>query len=64
MTPSLNPAAPHLLPGFIAAPGETDVWMVIMAVFLVIAVLAIGLLFLRPHTLPRADGSQEPQAAI
>ncbi|WP_457091938.1 hypothetical protein [Microvirga sp. P5_D2] len=52
MTPSLNPAAPHLLPGFITAPGETDVWMVIMAVFLVIAVLAIGLLFLRLHTLP------------
>ena len=38
--------------GFITAPGETDVFMVVMAVFLVIAVLAIGLLFLRLHTLP------------
>src|SRR4051812_22482797 len=52
MTETLHPAAPHHLPGFITAPGETDVFMVVMAVFLVIAVLAIGLLFLRLHTLP------------
>src|SRR5687768_4721043 len=52
MTESMHPAAPHHLPGFITAPGETDTFMVVMAVFLVIAVLAIGLLFLRIHTLP------------
>src|SRR5688572_11630255 len=52
MNPSLNPAAPHHLPVFIAAPGETDVLMVVVAVFLVLAVLAVGLLFLRLHTLP------------
>jgi hypothetical protein len=52
MTASLNPAAPHHLPAFITAPGETDIFMVIMAVFLVFAVLAVGLLFLRLHTLP------------
>ena len=52
MTSSLNPATPHHLPAFIAAPGETDVFMVVMAVVLVIAVMAIGLLFLRLHTLP------------
>ncbi|WP_201835494.1 hypothetical protein [Microvirga zambiensis] len=52
MTPSLNPAAPHNLPIFIAAPGGTDVLMVIMAIFLILAVLAVGLLFLRLHTLP------------
>src|SRR5215213_3189851 len=45
-------AAPHHLPAFIAGPGETDVLMVVMAVVLVVAVLAIGLLFLRLHTLP------------
>jgi hypothetical protein len=49
---SLNPAAPHHLPAFIAGPGETDVFMVVMAVVLIVAVLAIGLLFLRIHTLP------------
>ncbi|MCG7392838.1 hypothetical protein MHY87_07975 [Microvirga sp. ACRRW] len=52
MAASINPAAPHHLPAFITAPGETDVLMVAMAVFLIIAVLAVGLLFLRLHTLP------------
>ncbi|GEO17601.1 hypothetical protein [Microvirga aerophila] len=52
MAVSLHPAAPHHLPAFIASPGETDVFMVVMAVVLVLAVLGIGLLFLRIHTLP------------
>ena len=52
MIASLHPAAPHHLPGFITTPGETDVLMTVMAVVLVVAVLAIGLLFLRIHTLP------------
>lgn len=52
MSTSPNPAAAHHLPAFITAPGETDVLMVAMAVFLVIAVLAVGNLFLRLHTLP------------
>src|SRR5215218_2511326 len=52
MSASLHPAAPHHLPAFIAAPGDTDVLMTVMAVVLVVAVLAIGLLFLRIHTLP------------
>jgi NADH:ubiquinone oxidoreductase subunit 5 (subunit L)/multisubunit Na+/H+ antiporter MnhA subunit len=52
MTTSLHPAAPHHLPPFITAPGETDILMVVMAVFLVVAVLAVGILFLRLHTLP------------
>ena len=52
MTGSLNSAAPHHLPVFITAPGETDILMVVTAVFLVLAVLTIGLLFLRLHTLP------------
>ena len=29
----LHPMAPHHLPLFITAPGETDVWMVVMGVF-------------------------------
>jgi hypothetical protein len=49
---SVHPAAPHHLPPFITAPGETDVFMVGMAVFLGIAVLIFGTLFLRLHTLP------------
>src|SRR5688572_7414250 len=52
MTVSAHPAAPHHLPPFIAAPGETDVLMVGVAVFLVATVLMAGILFLRLHTLP------------
>jgi hypothetical protein len=52
MAASLHPAAPHHLPGFITAPGETDVLMVVMAVILVLAVMGFGILFLRLHTLP------------
>ena len=52
MNASLNPAAPHHLPIFITSPGGTDVLMVVMAVVLLLAVLAVGLLFLRLHTLP------------
>jgi hypothetical protein len=52
MTAPLNPAAPRHLPAFITAPGNTDVFMTVMAVFLVMIVMVIGLLFLRLHTLP------------
>jgi hypothetical protein len=48
----LHPAAPHHLPSFITPPGETDVLMVVMSVFLIAAVLGFGILFLRLHTLP------------
>lgn len=48
----MNPAAPHSLPIFITAPGETDVWMVVMGLFLLVAVLAVGNVFLTLHTLP------------
>jgi hypothetical protein len=54
------------LPPFFTAPGETDTLMVVMAVFLVAAVLAVGLLFLRLHTLPErmAHKSQKLQFEI
>lgn len=66
MTASINPAAPHALPGFITAPGETDTFLVVMAIFLVVVVLAVGLLFLRLHTLPErmAHRSQKLQFEI
>jgi hypothetical protein len=66
MADSLNPAASHHLPSFITPPGETDVLMVIMAIFLVLAVLGFGLLFFRLHTLPErmAHRSQKLQFEI
>jgi hypothetical protein len=66
LSANVHPAAPHNLPGFITAPGETDVLMVVMAIFLIVAVLAVGNLFLRLHTLPErmAHGSQKLQFEI
>lgn len=66
MSASVHPAAPHHLPGFITAPGETDVLMVVMAIFLIVAVLAFGNIFLRLHTLPErmAHGAQKLQFEI
>lgn len=48
----IHPTATHHLPGFITAPGETDVLMVVMAVILLAAVMGFGILFLRLHSLP------------
>ena len=59
MADSFHAAATQHLPSFITAPGETDVLMVVMAVFLVVFVLMIGLVYFRLHALPdrcaRAD---------
>jgi hypothetical protein len=52
MSTSAHPVATHHLPGFITAPGETDVLMVVMAVILLLSVLGVGILFFRLHTLP------------
>ena len=66
MSDQLHPLAPHHLPGFITAPGETDVWMVIMGIFLIVAVLAVGNFYLQLHTLPErmAHKSQKLQFEI
>jgi hypothetical protein len=62
----LHPLAPHHLPGFITAPGETDVLMVGMGIFLIFAVLAVGNFYLQLHTLPErmAHKSQKLQFEI
>jgi hypothetical protein len=62
----LHPLAPHHLPGFITAPGETDVWMVVMGVFLIVAVLSVGNFYLQLHSLPErmAHKSQKLQFEI
>jgi hypothetical protein len=37
---SLHPNAPHHLPGFITAPGDTDILMVVVGIVLIGAVRA------------------------
>jgi hypothetical protein len=62
----LHPSAPHDLPGFITAPGETDVLMVVVGIFLIGSVVAVGNLYLHLHTLPErmAHKSQKLQFEI
>src|ERR1700716_955389 len=63
---SLHPSAPHDLPGFITAPGDTDTLMVVVGIVLIGAVLMVGNLYLRLHTLPErmAHKSQKLQFEI
>ncbi|MET0720200.1 MAG: hypothetical protein ABWY64_05125 [Tardiphaga sp.] len=66
MSDSLHPSAPHHLPAFITAPGETDLLMVVVGIVLIGAVLMVGNLYLQLHTLPErmAHKSQKLQFEI
>ena len=48
----LHPLAPHHLPPFITAPGETDLLFNAMVVMILAIVLMIGNLYLKLHSLP------------
>src|ERR1700682_6407165 len=66
VTESLHPSAPHHLPGFITAPGDTDTLMMVVGIVLIAAVLIVGNLYLHLHTLPErmAHKSQKLQFEI
>ena len=66
LSESLHPNAPHHLPSFITAPGDTDVLMVAVGIFLIVAVLAVGNFYLQLHSLPErmAHKSQKFQFEI
>jgi len=57
---------PHHLPFYLAKPGETDVLMIVMGIFLIAAVLGVGNIYLRLHSLPErmAHKSQKLQFEI
>jgi len=63
LTDQLHPMTPHHLPFYIAKPGETDVLMIVMGIFLILAVLGVGNIYLRLHSLPErmAHKSQKLQ---
>ena len=52
MTDQLHPMTPHHLPFYFARPGETDVLMIVMGIFLILAVLGVGNIYLHLHSLP------------
>ena len=66
MSESLHPAAPHHLPSFITAPGETDVLMIVVGIILIVSIVGVGNFYLHLHTLPerRAHKSQKLQFEI
>lgn len=66
MSELLHPIAPHHLPGFITAPGDTDVLMVVVGIILIGAVLFVGNIYLQIHSLPErmAHKSQKLQFEI
>jgi hypothetical protein len=66
LTDQLHPMTPHHLPFYIARPGETDWLMIGMGIFLIAAVLFVGNIYLRLHTLPdrMAHKSQKIQFEI
>ena len=52
MTDQLHPMMPHHLPFYVARPGETDVLMIVMGIFLVMVILGVGNIYLHLHSLP------------
>jgi hypothetical protein len=48
----IHPMGPHHLPFFLAPGSGTDVLMVVMGIFLVAALIWVGTLYLRLHSLP------------
>lgn len=66
MAESLHPAAVGHLPIFITAPGETDVLLVVMAVFLLLLIYLVGILYFRLHALPEhmAHGASKGQLQL
>ena len=52
MAQMLHPEATHHLPPFVIAPGETDVLFIVTAVFLLVTVISIGVIYFKLHALP------------
>jgi hypothetical protein len=52
VTDQLHPMMPHHLPFYVAKPGETDVLMIVMGIFLVLIILGVGNIYLHLHSLP------------
>jgi hypothetical protein len=52
VTDQLHPMMPHHMPFYVVKPGETDVLMIVMGIFLILAILGVGNVYLRLHSLP------------
>ena len=63
MAVTINPAAPHHLPPFITAPGETDYLYNGSLIFIIVLIIMLGVLYFRLHALPEhlAHGNADKQ---
>jgi hypothetical protein len=52
MSGEMHPLAPHSLPAWVPEAGQTDALMVASAIFLLVAILSVGLIYLKLHSLP------------
>jgi hypothetical protein len=66
MSDAIPAAVPEHLPYFITPPGETDMMMVNVAIFLVVAIFAVGVFYLKLHAIPEkmAHGNHRGQYQI
>jgi hypothetical protein len=64
MSTALNPAAPHHLPWFITAPGNTDTLYVLTTIVVIVSVVLLGVLFFWLHSLPERMGHKKLQFEI
>lgn len=66
MSEAMHPLAPHHLPFYVPGPDGSDPLLVGTGIFLIVAVLGIGNLYLRLHSLPEhmAHKSQKLQLEI
>ena len=64
MTAAQHPAAPHHLPWFITAPGESDTLFTITTIVVIAIVTGLGVIFFRLHSLPERLGHKKFQFEI
>jgi hypothetical protein len=64
MSAEMNPLAPHSLPWFVTAPGDTDVLYVITTVVVIISVVMLGVFFFWLHSLPERMGHKKLQFEV
>jgi hypothetical protein len=64
MSAEMNPLAPHALPWFITAPGDTDGLYVFTTIVVIISVVLLGVFFFWLHSLPERMGHKKLQFEI
>ena len=64
MPETLSRAAPNHLPGFITAPGQVDLLMIVTGVIVVLFVLMVGVVYFQLHALPDRYAHKKVQFEI